>query len=615
MKKVLLFIVIILSLLTATCFAAKEEKIILGDCNWDSIKFHNAVVSYIAKNAYNLETGTISGSTPIVYTALKRGDVDVFMEVWTENIAGYDKDRQAGEFTECSLNFGDNRQGFYVPRYVIEGDSKRKIEPLAPDLRTVADLKRYNHVFRDEENKGRGRIYGAIPGWEIDNILMKKYKYYGLDKNYNYFHPGSDSNLSAAIVAAISKGEPIVAYYWEPTWLIGKYDMVLLQDAPYEPEGFNEGRTAAPSVRVTVAYRKDFEKDYPELARFLSRYRTSSALTAEDLAYIADNKSSYEDAAIAFLRAHPELLKAWLPADRQTALQKVLSGKGQTSEENFFISFPEKLHLDAAEPIDKAVLYVNRHWSHFFDNLRGVLLFIINAIQSILEIIPWWLLIIGVFFGGKHLTGSVLNGSAYAAMLFLVGVLGYWQLMNETLAIVLASVGCSLIIGLPVGIWLATIKDAWVKPILDAMQTMPTFVYMIPAVMLLGPGKVPAVMATVVYAVVPVIRLTSLGIRQVDQEVTEAARAFGSTAWQMLWKVQIPQALPTIMTGVNQTMMMAVAMVVTCAMIGADGLGMEVLIAINRTESGRGFSAGICIVIIAIIIDRLSNGLSRRQTK
>ena len=129
---------------------------------------------------------------------------------------------------------------------------------------------------------------------------------------------------------------------------------------------------------------------------------------------------------------------------------------------------------------------------------------------------------------------------------------------------------------------------------------------------LLGPGKVPAVLATVIYAVVPVIRLTSHGIQQVDKEVVEAARSFGSSRWQILAKVQIPQALPTIMAGVNQTMMMAVAMVVTCAMIGANGLGMEVLIAINRTESGRGLVAGTCIVIIAIIIDRLTQSVSAK---
>ena len=140
------------------------------------------------------------------------------------------------------------------------------------------------------------------------------------------------------------------------------------------------------------------------------------------------------------------------------------------------------------------------------------------------------------------------------------------------------------------------------------MQTMPVFVYLIPALLLFGLGNASAVIATVIYAIVPVIRLTSLGIRQVDKEVVEAAKSFGSTRWQTLFKVQIPQAIPTIMTGVNQTLMMAMAMVVTCSMIGARGLGMEVLDAVNRVEIGRGLIAGGCVVILAVVLDRLTQG-------
>ena len=161
----------------------------------------------------------------------------------------------------------------------------------------------------------------------------------------------------------------------------------------------------------------------------------------------------------------------------------------------------------------------------------------------------------------------------YAVLFSLIGAVGYWDMMELTLSIVIASVIIALIIGLPVGILLSGSDRAnqIVRPILDTMQTMPVFVYLIPALLLFGTGNASAVIATVIYAVVPVIRLTSLGIRQVDKEVVEAARSFGSTKGQALFKVQIPQALPTIMTGVNQTLMMAMSMVVTCSMIGARG--------------------------------------------
>ena len=141
------------------------------------------------------------------------------------------------------------------------------------------------------------------------------------------------------------------------------------------------------------------------------------------------------------------------------------------------------------------------------------------------------------------------------------------------------------------------------------MQTMPVFVYLIPALLFFGLGKAPAVIATTIYAIVPIIRLTSLGIRQIDAEVVEASLSFGSTWLQSLVKVKIPQALPTIMTGVNQTIMMAMAMVVTTSMIGATGLGMEVLISVNRIEIGRGLISGTAVVILAVIIDRLTQGL------
>ena len=203
-------------------------------------------------------------------------------------------------------------------------------------------------------------------------------------------------------------------------------------------------------------------------------------------------------------------------------------------------------------------------------------------------------------------------------MLFFIGVIGLWDLMNDTLSIVLAAVFISLLLGFPIGILISGNEriNCFVRPILDTMQTMPVFVYLIPAVLFFGLGKAPAVIATTIYAIVPVIRLTSHGIRQVDKEVVEAARAFGSTKFQALWKVQIPQALPTIMTGVNQTLMMAMAMVVTCSMIGASGLGMEVLIGVNRIEIGRGLVAGTAVVIVAILMDRITQAwINRSEVK
>ncbi|MEA3508465.1 MAG: ABC transporter permease subunit, partial [Synergistota bacterium] len=201
-----------------------------------------------------------------------------------------------------------------------------------------------------------------------------------------------------------------------------------------------------------------------------------------------------------------------------------------------------------------------------------------------------------------------------AAMPMFIGVFGLWSLALETLAIVIASVVLALAIGIPLGILMAEIKIfSWfLTPVLDAMQTMPSFVYLIPAMMLFGLGKVPAVLATLIYALPPVIRLTCLGLQQVPKPVQEAARAYGATRWQLLKEVRVPLAMPSILAGVNQTTMMALAMVVIASMIGARGLGQEVLMAINRIDVGRGFEAGISIVIMAIVIDRITQGMARR---
>jgi glycine betaine/proline transport system permease protein len=200
---------------------------------------------------------------------------------------------------------------------------------------------------------------------------------------------------------------------------------------------------------------------------------------------------------------------------------------------------------------------------------------------------------------------------------FHYGNIGYWDLAMQTLAIIITSVIISLALGIPAGILMArsNFAQSILKPILDFMQTMPSFVYLVPVMMLFGLGKVPAVFATIIYAAPPVIRLTNTGIRQVPQNVVEAARAFGSSTRQTLFEVQLPLAIPSIMVGINQTTMMALAMVVIASMVGAGGLGLEVLRALQSLDMGRGFQAGLSIVLLAIVIDRITHAMAARQQR
>jgi len=275
--------------------------------------------------------------------------------------------------------------------------------------------------------------------------------------------------------------------------------------------------------------------------------------------------------------------------------------------------FPETLRFELGNYIDQFVRWLQVNFDWLFDVIKNGILKFLLSIESFLLFLPWWLVIILVFLLGWRIK-SWKSGLLYAALIFLIGTFGLWTEMMSTLGLVITGVIISLIIGIPVGILTAYSDrlEVILKPILDAMQTMPSFVYLIPAIMLFSLGLVPAVFATTIYAIPPVLRLTNLAIRRVPKEMKEAAKSFGSSKWQTLFKVELPQALPTIMTGINQTIMMAIAMVVTTAMVGARGVGINVITAINRIDIAMGFEAGVTIVIMAVILDRITQGMAEK---
>jgi glycine betaine/proline transport system permease protein len=277
--------------------------------------------------------------------------------------------------------------------------------------------------------------------------------------------------------------------------------------------------------------------------------------------------------------------------------------------------FPTTLQIPLAEWTDAAMDWVLDNLGPFFDLLGFIGLKVLLFVEDVLLFIPWFVVVAVVGVLAWKALEKVTYGIIMAVMLLLIGSFGYWDMAMQTLAIVITAVLISLIIGIPAGILMAWSNkfEAFIKPVLDAMQTLPTFVYLIPALMLFGLGKVPATFATIIYAVPPVIRLTNVGIREVPHDVIEAARAFGSNRREILFDVQLPLARPSILVGINQTTMMALAMVVIGSMIGARTLGMEVLVAINRVDVGRGFEAGISIVFMAIIIDRITHAFAEHE--
>ncbi|MCR6097826.1 proline/glycine betaine ABC transporter permease [Salipaludibacillus agaradhaerens] len=251
----------------------------------------------------------------------------------------------------------------------------------------------------------------------------------------------------------------------------------------------------------------------------------------------------------------------------------------------------------------------------FFDGLRSFIAFVADDIfLSIFQLIPPIIFILALTFLAYRLMPRSYGLPILVFFgLLLIQSIGYWNDMLITLSLVLTATLISIIIGIPIGIWMArndTVR-AIVTPVLDFMQTMPAFVYLIPAVAFFSIGIVSGVVASVIFAMPPTVRLTNLGIRQVPTELIEASDSFGSTPKQKLYKVQLPMAKTTIMAGVNQTIMLALSMVVIAAMIGTDGIGRQVYYAVGRNDISMGFEAGICLVILAIILDRLTQAFNK----
>jgi glycine betaine/proline transport system permease protein len=244
-----------------------------------------------------------------------------------------------------------------------------------------------------------------------------------------------------------------------------------------------------------------------------------------------------------------------------------------------------------------------------------IIIYLLDPLDVFLQEWLAWPVIILIFTTLAVLVSGWKLGVGTAVTLLLLGMLGMWQLAMVTLSQVIVAVVLSLLIAIPLGIWSAQNNtiEAILRPILDFLQTIPTFVYLVPVIMLFDVGRVPGIMASVFYALPPAIRLTNLGIRQTDPQVVEAALAFGSTSRQTLTKVQLPLALPSIMAGINQTVMMVLAMVVIAGMVGGAGLGLAAVNGLSRNQLGQGIEAGLAIVIIAIVLDRLLQAFAERQ--
>ena len=611
-------------LLPVSASAACDSPIKFGALTWESGQFISGVLKYIAEDGYDCTIEEVPGAGPALETALSQNDIQVIGEQWVgrspimEQAIEQNKVAVIGDTLK-----GGATQGWYVPKYVLEEN---------PGLRRYQDLPKYAELFKDPEDPSKSRFMNCPSGWTCEIFNTRLLKNTGLDSIFNNAHPGTGAALDAEIASAFEQHKPLLFYYWQPTGLMAKYDFAPLEfpahdDACWQDllraDGTADCVSGFPVSPLGIAVSTPFIESNPELADVFKKVQFSSDELNGAILEMSENKRSGDEQALAFLRKYPSVWQAWLSDEAASNLAAKLgisltgeaiiadATASSTNRSTSLSSFPS---WSLETPLNNTLASVVQNYGDVFRAVSTMALtYLLLPIERLLTTMPPWLIIALVtvlaWFGVRKIWFALACGAG----LFLIGAFGLWGALIDTLALLIVSVLVTVVIGIPIGIAMSGSKilRKVVTPILDVMQTMPSFVYLIPVLMLFGIGKVPALFATIIYALPPLIRLTTLGITQVNHEMVEAGRSFGSTHLQLLIWIKLPQALPSIMAGVNQAVMMSLSMVVLASMIGAPGLGEDVLQSIQTLNIGQGLQAGTAIVIVAIIIDRITQAFGQ----
>ena len=616
---------LLLSLPVSATVPMCQSPIKFGALTWESGQFTSGVLKYIIESGYGCQVEEVPGAGPALETALSQDDIQVIGEQWVGRSPIM---TQAIEQNKVAV-IGDTlkggaTQGWYVPQYVLD-------ENLG--LRLYQDLPKYAELFKDPENPSKSRFMNCPSGWTCEIFNTRLLKNTGLESVFNNAHPGTGAALDAEIASAFEQHKPLLFYYWQPTGLMAKYDFAALEfpahdDACWQDlllaDGTADCVSGFPVSPLGIAVSTPFIDANPELADVFKKIQFSPAELNGAILEMSESKRSGEEQALAFLRENPNVWQEWVSDEAATNLAAKLgiSLTGATIATDTTASSTNSLGLSSnffpswslESPLNDSLASVVRNYGDVFRTISTVALtYLLLPIERLLTLIPPWLIIALVTVLAWFAVRKIWFALACGAGLFLIGAFGLWGALIDTLALLIVSVWVTIVIGIPIGIAMSGSKllRKVVTPILDVMQTMPSFVYLIPVLMLFGIGKVPALFATIIYALPPLIRLTTLGITQVNHEMVEAGRSFGSTHLQLLIWIKLPQALPSIMAGVNQAIMMSLSMVVLASMIGAPGLGEDVLQSIQTLNIGQGLQAGTAIVIVAIIIDRITQAFGQ----
>ncbi len=572
---------------------ASECRIVrLSDVGWSDITATTAVVSRVLTDlGYSPRTTVLS--VPITLAALRNGDVDVFLGNWMpsqrEMVAPYVAD---GSVEVVGTNLRGARYTLAVPDYLHD-----------------AGLRDFRDIARFRAQLG-GAIHAIEPGNEANGTLLSMIDADAVGLRGFRVVESSEQGMLAEVERAVAARRPIVFLGWAPHPMNARLPIRYLAggDRWFGPD------FGGATVRTLT--RRGYSQRCPNVGRLLR----ALSFTVEDETALMDamltSRQSPEEAAAAWVETHRGRVQGWLTGVSPlapAATSQASPLRDTTPRVSTFERLVTKHKLPVGDTVARMVDYVRAHARGGFASVSRAIASIVGVTQTALAAIPPPVLIVLATVAAWWRRRSVVLTVFVPLALLLVMNLGYWAATIETLALVGVAAGTSTAIGVPLGILAArhAAIGAGLRPALDLMQTMPTFVYLTPTLVLFGLGVVPGLVSTVIFALPAPIRLTQLGIASVPRPLLEAGQAFGATRWQLLTAIELPSAASAILTGISQCIMLSLSMVVIAALVGAGGLGVPVVRALNTVQVGMGIEAGLAIVCVAVILDRLARPRER----
>ena len=566
----------------ATCRTVR-----LADIGWTDVTATTALFAHLVRGlGYEPQITVLS--VPVTYASMKNRDIDVFLGNWMPSM---EADRKPFVEDHSVAVIGANLVGakytLAVPAYTQ-----------AAGLKDFADIGRFRQALKSS-------IYGIEPGNDGNRLVLKIISENQFGLGDFKLVESSEQGMLAEVERSVRAKQPIVFLAWDPHPMNMRFDLRYLTggEATFGP---NFGGAA-----VYTNTRAGYSAECPNLGRLLANLHFTLRGESELMAAILDEHKTPDDAAGAWLSKNSAVARGWLEGvttvDGHPAAPTL--GRGPiTTSGAAFDDWVMSHKIPVGDSVTRFVDYLKAHGTLVFEGISAVVRGSTTAVEALLGLLPAPLLIAVIALGTWALRRSIPLAIFVAAALLFIMNQGYWAATLETLTLVLVAAFLSTAIGVPLGIAAARQPRLYavMRPALDLMQTLPTFVYLTPTLVLFGLGVVPGLISTVIFALPAPIRLTHLGISSVPKPLLEAGEAFGATRLQLLIKVELPSAKPTIIAGITQCIMLSLSMVVIAALVGAGGLGVPVVRALNTVQIGMGFEAGLAIVLLAIILDRIT---------